>query len=184
MTPTPIRGRARAWNGARVPLLLLALVLVWGCGRGGDAPPPAPAEPENPMVPLAQSALLYYDDRGGIPDSTRTVIRDPDAWHTQWERATSRRSDPPPPPSVDFDEYMVLLAGAGRMSPGARIQVDSAGARRERTTEADEDVFEVVVRTVHGCEGILADVHPVTIVRVPRFDGRVSFVERSEQGPC
>jgi hypothetical protein len=167
------------------PLPALAVVLLLGsvaaCRGGGT---PVPAQPVNPMVPLAPMAQLFYDDRGGIPDSVRVVVRNEQAWQEEWARATSQRDDPPPLPSVDFDEYMVLVVAAGRMSPGDRIQVDSAGVRTERTTELEEEVFEVIARTVRGCARIAADVYPLTIVRVPRFEGRVSFVERVDQSPC
>lgn len=170
----------------RISTLIVALAGVFllgnlaGCGGGSSVP----VQPVNPMVPLAPLAQLFYDDRGGIPDSVRVVVRDEEAWQAEWNRATSQRNDPPPLPTVDFDEYMVLVAAAGRMSPGDRIQVDSAGVRMERTTELEEEVFEVVVRTVEGCAQIPADVYPLTIVRVPRFEGRVSFVERVDQTQC
>lgn len=168
-----------------VPVAVVALLaLAAACGRGAPPPPPEPVAPVNPMVPLAAGAQLFYDDRGGIPDSVRIVVRDQDAWREQWGRATSQRADPPPLPQVDFEQHMVLVVGAGRKSPGDRIQVDSAGVRTERTTELEEDVFEIIVRTVEGCARIPADVYPLTIVRVPRFEGRVSFVERVERAQC
>lgn len=167
------------------PALLTTLLvlgpLVVACGRGGPVPA---APPESPMVPLATGAELYYDDRGGIPEETREVVRDPQDWRAYWERATSPRSDPPPLPSLDFDEYMVLVVGAGRMSPGDRIEVDSAGVRTERTTEDEEEVFVVVVRTIEGCGTIQGDAYPLQIVRVPRYDGRVAFEVRDEQEEC
>lgn len=162
--------------------LLAAAVLLTGCGLFGSSS--ETASPESPMLPLAEGSQLFYDDRGGIPDSVRIVVRDPDTWRMQWERATSERNDPPPRPDVNFDEHMVLVVAAGRQSPGDRIQVDSAGVRTERTTEDEEEVFEVVVRTVEGCAAIRSDIYPLTIVRVPRFDGTVSFVERVEQAQC
>lgn len=168
----PPRGSRRT-----VPALaLLGSLVLYGCG-GGGAPPGTPA-PENPMLPLAAGAVLYYDDRGGISDSVRIVVRDEAQWAEAWQRATSRRSEPPPRPSVDFQDHMVLVVGAGRMTPGDRIQVDSAGVRTERTTEDEEEVVEVIVRTVRGCGQVRADIFPLAIVRIPFFDGRVSFVER------
>lgn len=171
--------------GAMTPVIagtLMILMTSAGCGLLGSGPEPSPAV--NPMVPLASGAQLFYDDRGGIPDSVRIVVRDENTWRTQWERATSQRADPPPLPDLDFREHMVLVVAAGRKSPGDRIQVDSAGVRTERTTEEVEEVFEVVVRTVEGCAPIRSDIYPLTIVRVPRFEGRVSFVERVTSADC
>lgn len=182
MTSGASAGSKRSVATRGAGLVLLAGGLLWGCG--GGSPGPEALGPQNPMVPLASDAQLYYDDRGGIPDSVRTVVRDQAEWEEAWERATSRLGDPPPAPPIDFEEHMVLVVGAGRMSPGDRIQVDSAGVRTERTTEQEEEVFEVVVRTVEGCGGIRADIFPLTIVRIPVFEGRVSFVERQEQAEC
>ncbi|TVP60919.1 MAG: hypothetical protein EA351_00120 [Gemmatimonadales bacterium] len=168
-------------NLRTLPAAILAILLL-GCGGGGE--PPAPPAPENPMLPLPSSAVLYYDDRGGITESTLVVVRSEGDWIEEWDRATSRRAEPPPRPEIDFETHMVLVAAAGRMSPGDRIQVDSAGVRTERTTEDEEEVFEVIVRTVEGCGGMVADIHPLTIVRLPRFAGRVSFVERTAQAEC
>jgi hypothetical protein len=178
VTAMPIRPSYRAL----LPLSAIMLVILGACGGGSGPEPPAP--PENPMLPLAANAQLYYDDRGGITDSVRTVVLDDEGWAEEWEQATARRAEPPPRPEVDFERYMVLIAAAGRMDPGDRIQVDSAGVRTERTTEDEEEVFEVIIRTVRGCGTLRADIHPLTIVRLPRFDGRVGFVERSEAATC
>lgn len=175
--------RPRTPAGRILPVLALVLLSLAAC-RGGSEPPAGPPEPENPMLPLAEGAQLYYDDRGGITDSTRIIVLDEEAWTEAWERATALRSEPPPRPEVDFDRNMVLLAAAGRMRPGDRIQVDSAGVRTERTTEDESEVFEVIVRTVEGCGQLQTDIHPLTIVRLPRFEGRVTYVERAESRDC
>ncbi|TVP77169.1 MAG: hypothetical protein EA352_04205 [Gemmatimonadales bacterium] len=164
-------------------LLVVLLLAASGCRSSGD-PPAEPSEPENPMLPLPDGALLYYDDRGGITDSTRIVVRDEAGWEEAWDRATALRSEPPPRPRVDFERHMVLVAAAGRMRPGDRIAVDSAGVRTERTTEDEEDVFEVILRTIEGCGRLQTDIHPLAIVRLPRFEGRVSFVERDVAQDC
>lgn len=172
---------SRAFGPLRSLAVLVSLLVLAACG-GGE--PPEPPAPQNPMLPLPADALLYYDDRGGITESVRLVVMDEAEWTDAWDRATSRRAEPPPRPQVNFDTHMVLVAAAGRMSPGDRIQVDSAGVRTERTTEDEEEVFEVVVRTVEGCGQLASDIHPITIVRLPRFEGRVSFEERDVQSEC
>lgn len=136
------------------------------------------------MNPLASGAELYYDDAGGITQEVRRVIRDRQELEEVWQQATEPRSDPPPPPAVDFGESMVLVVGAGRMRPGDRIRVDSAGVRTERTTEDEEEIFEVIVRTVEACVELSGEAFPLHVVRVPRFDGRVSFTERTGEQEC
>jgi len=194
MPPSPFRAPTCApalhrrlvfWRG----LALTGLILLSAC-RGGGAPtiilPPPPPPAPDPITPLATSARLYYDNGGGIPDSVRFVVRDPEGWDGLWRRATSRQSSPPPRPDIDFREEMVLAVGAGRMTPQDRIQVDSAGFFTERTVDgAESTYFLVIVRTVEGCRLIESDAFPLEIVKVPRFDGPLRWEERrNRQTDC
>ena len=90
-----------------------------------------------------------------------------------WAQATSTQPAPPPLPTVDFEREMVLVVGAGRMTPGDQIHVDSAGVRR--------DFFVAVVRTIVQCRPFPADAYPLEIVRVARSDKTATFVERRER---
>ncbi len=162
-------------------LILVALVLA-GCRGSAPAPPPPPEPEPDPLAPLSQSARLYYDNSGGIADSVRLVVRDDQAWDDLWSRATSRQASPPPRPTMDFDDQMVVAVGAGRMTPQDRIQVDSAGFYTERTVDGEEaEYFVVVVRTFEGCRLLDSDAFPLEIVRVPRFDGAIRWEERRER---
>ena len=134
-----------------------------------------------PLGPVPETARLYYDDGGGIPDSVRMVIRSESLWRQTWEQATSPRSSPPPLPVIDFTQDMVLVVANGRMTPEDHIRVDSAGVRQERTADGtDRDALAVIVRTSRGCRLFNADAYPVEIVRVRRFDGPINFIERVE----
>jgi hypothetical protein len=82
---------------------------------------------------------------------------------------------------MDFGSHMVVVASAGRMTPEDRIRVDSVGVREVTDAVGDsEDVMLVVVRTTEGCSRFNVDAYPVEIVRVPRFDGAVRFLERRD----
>ena len=119
---------------------------------------------------------------GAVADSTRQVIRTADAWAQAWSQATSSLSNPPSRPAINFGSAMAVLVSAGRMTPEDRIRVDSVGVRRERTAEGEmEETFVVLVRTQVGCGRLRVDAYPVEIVRVPRFEGNVRFVERRDQ---
>jgi len=162
-------------------LLLLLVLLGGGCRRGGGASPP-PAIAPTPVAPIAPSEVIFYDNGGGVRDSVRLVVRDPDEFRTLWERATSTQLSPPPLPSVDFSRQMVLVIGAGRMTPEDQIQVDSVGVRDEATPDGGRQrVLEAVVRTIRGCQQFNSDAYPVVFVRVERFDGTVRFTERRER---
>ncbi len=157
-------------------LLLLAAVAVAACGR--KAAPAAPA----PIQALTPMSRIYYDNGGGIQDSIRLVVRDEQALASIWKRATAGQSSPPPAPTVDFAREMVLVAGAGRMTPDDQIQVDSVAVRKERTADGKlQDVLTAWVRTTEGCRKFRADAYPVELVRVRQFKGPVHFVDQRVQ---
>jgi hypothetical protein len=159
--------------------LLVALVVLGGCSRGRRAAAPAP------WLPLAADARLYTDNAGGIQDSVRTVVRDASTLRLFWQQATAGQDSPPPVPTVDFAREMVLVAAAGRMTLEDEIRVDSVRVRRETDASGRaEEVMSVLVSTVEGCGNFRAPAFPVDVVRVRRFEGRVSFIERRERAAC
>lgn len=164
-----------------LPATCALTVLAVACHRGGPATPPPPV-----WLPVPAEAVVYYDNAGGIQDSLRLVVRDPATLRDVWEQATSRQASPPPPPAVDFAQDMLLVAAAGRMTPEDQIRIDSAAVHERLTALGDrEQVLSAVVRTIEGCRRFDAPAYPVQIVRVRRFDGPVTFVERREKaGNC
>lgn len=179
MTSSNTMARISSFVGAAI--LTLGMV---ACG-GGDPPPPAAAyTPPPPPAPVDDSDRLYYDTTGGIADSVRTVLRTPEEFVEVWEQATSRQADPPSAPTLDFTRRMAVLVGAGRMTPEDQIRVDSVGIRTVTDAEgAAEDVLVVIVRTIRGCGRFALDAYPLEIVSVPRHEGEVRFLDRSEQDP-
>ena len=173
-------------HGFRRMLRILPLLVASGlaaCGGGGGATPAPPPAPE-PLARLEAAQRLYYDDSGGIADSLRIAVRDPAAWRDIWDRATSTLISPPPLPEIDFTREMVLVVGAGRMNPGDRIQVDSAGVRRELDPDGrSREVMMAQVRIILDCTGFNADVFPLELVRVRRFDGPLQFLHARERAP-
>lgn len=166
----------------RYPLFALAtcgLLVAVGCGRKA-----APASA--PLGPVSAAARIYYDNGGGIQDSLRLVIRNPQELQKWWGQATSRQQDPPPIPTVDWEREMLLVAAAGPMTPEGRIRVDSVGVRREMTASGRmQDVLTAVVRVSEGCRRFNTAAYPVEIVRVRRFSGAVSWTNRRETtGNC
>jgi hypothetical protein len=110
----------------------------------------------------------------------RTTITDAAAWGTFW---TSLIPDPQatgPAPSVDFSREMVIAAVMPlRPSSGYRIAI-------EHVTEfADHIEAEVVERSpAPGCVTLTVITRPFDVVRVPRRDKPVTFVERTVETPC
>lgn len=168
----------------RIAAALPLLVLATACGGGGSAPSTPTYAPPPPPAPLADRDRLYYDTTGGIADSVRIVVRTPEQFVDVWTQATSRQDNPPAPPTVDFTSRMVVVAGAGRMTPEDQIRVDSVGIRTVTDAEGDaEDVLVVIVRTLRGCGRFALEAFPLEIVEVPRHEGDVRFLNRSEQDP-
>jgi hypothetical protein len=159
------------------PTLALT-VLLGACGRGVPSTP-------SPLGPVPIEARVFYDNGGGIRDSSQVVIRDAAALQEAWQRATSTQSSPPPVPEIDFGRQMLLLVAAGRMSPDDQIHVDSVGVRREvAVSGGNRDVLAVQYTITEGCRRFNRDAWPVEIVRVRRYDGEVRFIGRRERAEC
>ncbi|UCC71390.1 MAG: hypothetical protein JSV86_13460 [Gemmatimonadota bacterium] len=147
-----------------LPILLGAIFIASFC----------PKAPVDTVAPVLSSARLYYDDAAAFPDSTLEVVRDVTTWRDVWARATSMQPTPPARPAIDFSREMVILAAAGKMTPGDQIKVDSAGIR--------DDVFKIFVRTIVGCQRFPTDAYPFEIVSVPAADEPVDWVQSREEG--
>ena len=171
----------RPLGSLAVSLPLIALLTA--CG--GDPPPATPSyTPPPPPAPLADRDRLYYGTTGGIADSVRIVVRTEAEFTDVWTEATSQQENPPAPPVIDFASRMVVVAGAGRLTPEDQIRVDSVGIRTVTDAEGEsEDVLVVIVRTLRGCGRFALEAFPLEIVAVPRHEGEVRFLNRSEQDP-
>lgn len=167
---TGATGLAKRWTWAAFAVAIAAA----GCGRGRAAPAA--------LQPLPEMARLYYDNGGGIQDSVRQAVRDAATFSALWQRATSGQTTPPALPTVDFRREMVLVAGAGRMTPDDQIHVDSVGVRKlANATGKLQDVLTAWVTVTEGCRRFRSDAYPVEIVRVSRYEGPVRFVDRRVQ---
>lgn len=155
-------------------LSVLVAVPIATCHHGRSVP----AAP----TPVPSAARIYYDNSGGIQDSVRVVVRDAQTMKTVWQQATSQQSSPPPMPVIDFSKEMVLVVGAGRMTPEDQIRVDSVTVVKEPNVQGkQEDVLRVVVAITKGCMQFKTDAYPLEIVKVRRFEGPVHFVDRQAQ---
>ena len=106
----------------------------------------------------------------GVSDARRSVVRSAAEWASLWALHAGPDSAAPP---VDFSSHMVAAAFAGeRPSPGYAIEI--AGAALDGA---------VLVLTIHELPpppGMLAAqvvVSPFHMVRLPRHDGEVRFVD-------
>lgn len=166
-------------SGRQSGIVVWSLTLaVLGCGGG--------PEPPQPLAAVPTTARLYYDNLGGIRDSLTLVIRTEAEWRDLWTRATSVQPSPPPIPTVDFENEMVLVVAAGPMTPEDQIRVDSVGVREVVNMEGErERVLTATVRIIVGCGGFGGEAFPLEIVRVRDYRGEVDFrVSRSPAPGC
>jgi len=122
------------------------------------------------MGAVAADDRIYYDDAATYPDSVRLTIRDPESWQKAWLKATQAQATSPALPEIDFKRSMVVLVSAGRLNSGDEIHVDSVGLQSGRPV--------AVVRTTVACRPFPGDAFPLEIVRMPRSDSTVTFLER------
>lgn len=154
-------------------VLLLALT---ACS--GGAPTPG-AEGAQPVVTHIDSTAVVLASGQGLGDPTRAVIRDSIGWNAFWTQAHSLMEPTPATPTVNFADSMLLVAALGTRATGGHIVTIDSVARG-----ASLRVFVTTATPGRDCMTTMAITWPVQVVRVPRFDGSVEFVEREEVRPC
>jgi hypothetical protein len=134
------------------------------------------------VAPFAAPTRIYYDNSGGIADSVRLVIKDGSEFERVWRQATSGQTAPPPPPTIDFTREMIIVVGAGRLTPEDQIAVDSVYVSRQVDAGgAMRETLSVSVRTTLACQRFEIDAYPLEVVRVRRFDGPIRFTGEQRQ---
>lgn len=152
------------------------LLFVFGCAD----PEVVGLPPEAIRVAEEQVDTLARESYSGVTQPGREVLRSRTAWAALWDRIYATRSPKPALPFVDFDESVVVTASMGVHSSGG-YSIDVEGVYR---TSAG---LHIVVREMspgRSCFVTAALTQPVVIVRVPRVDGAVTFVERDSVHEC
>ena len=111
-------------------------------------------------------------ESSGIVDSQRAIVRDAAQWRALW---AAHAGPAAPAPDVDFTSHMVAAVFAGeRPTPGFEIEVTG--------TARDGQALTLAVSERSPASGTIAAqvlVSPFHIVRIPRYDGEVRFVDGS-----
>jgi hypothetical protein len=161
---------------------LAPFLLTLACGGGSPAGLPPGLDPgtQLALVRLDQSGNSFASN-SGLRTPTRTVVRTPDEWATMWAQLVQPSVPPPPAPTIDFAQEMVIIAALGeRPSGGHAITIT-------RVSEAGDGSVDVVVQSRSPgttCITTSALTQPVDVVRVPRRDGPVRYWEQSERKNC
>lgn len=132
------------------------------------------------VQPLDSSLANYYRHSSGYPDSARLVIKTADEWTRVWNRIVSNHGPKPAVPEVDFAKEMVLVAAMGtRATGGFSIEIEAVDRDSSSITAS-------VRKRAPGktCGTTAALTAPVAIVRIPRSDKPVRFVEETIATDC
>jgi len=108
------------------------------------------------------------------------VVRDSQAWSALWAQIVANHSPTPPVPSIDFSREMLIVAAMGtRNTGGYSIKVESVSG-------SSTELVATVTATSPGrsCMTTQALTAPVDIVRVPRSELPVRFVEQRSVNEC
>ena len=120
------------------------------------------------MTPVITT--IAKGDGSGIVEPRRIVVRDAVEWRALW---AAHAGPAEPAPAVDFAADMVAAVFAGeRPTPGYEIEIGE--------TRLEGAVLAIVISEVPPARGMMAAqviVSPFHIVRLPRHEGEVRFVE-------
>ncbi|MBW3660482.1 MAG: protease complex subunit PrcB family protein [Gemmatimonadetes bacterium] len=167
------------------PLLIAAVPAACATAEERADVPPGETRPAGDRVPADADMLpietLYDGVDSGIEDSRRVTIRSDSAWGAFWsELHRGQGSLEPAPPEVDFDRSVVVAATAGQKPTGGHA-IDIEGVL------ANGDGVWVSVRKTtpgEGCVVTQALTAPAVVVKAPKRDGPVKFIDHSRTRDC
>jgi hypothetical protein len=151
-------------------LLLLACIaaIFPGCDSGGQVE----------VQPLPEAEAMRY--HSGMTTPQRLVVRDTATWTELWPQIVGSNRPIPPVPAVDFSDDLVIVAAMGtKPTGGYSIDVDEV-----RVASEDAAISVQSRSPATGCLVTPLVTAPLSIVVVPRFAGRPTFVEHASQRTC
>lgn len=134
-----------------------------------------------PITPLEKMTGPRWSlmNNSGIRDSARSVIRDQKTWRVVWKRVNPGLNNSPLP-AVNFSKDMLIVAALGRRGTGGYgIIVDKAYRVGKKVK-----VEVLSISPGKGCMLPQALTEPVDIVRIPRTNLPVTFIEIERIHDC
>lgn len=135
---------------------------------------------ESRPEPFTSLDHVFRAAQSRLPTAVRLVVMDTTDYNQLWSRLVGR-DDRTARPKVDFTREMLLVAGMGEQPClGYGINIDTVYRDQERR------IYALVRERRRGARcGCLSEVNsPVDIVRVPRTERPVSFIDRVETNSC
>jgi hypothetical protein len=156
-----------------------------GPDQVGDAPAISPRDAreraaESRPEPYTSLDHVFKSAGSRLPTAVRLVIMDSTDYNQLWSRLLGY-DDRTVRPKVDFTREMLLVVAMGEQPClGYGISVDTV------YRDQDKRIFAVVRERRRGARcGCLSQViSPVDIIRLPRTERPVSFLERVETNTC
>ena len=158
-------------------LLVGGTILATGCATRADGPE-TPGEQAAAIHPLPEAASVRF--YSGMMSRERLVVRDPSTWATVWPQIVGSVQPVPDLPKVDFASEFVVVAAMGRKPTGGfSISIDAFDL-----TAGDASITIVEQSPGARCAVTATVTSPVSVVVVPRFSGKATFVEQTSQRDC
>ncbi len=155
-------------------LIAAAGMVAVGCQSTSSPNDPGSVFDQDPVTPMVREVYT------GFNEPARTVVRDSRRWAEVWARTFVGRAEVPPRPPIDFSREMVVVAAQGAQgSSGYDISID-------RAASSDDGIAVYVTTTSPGerCVVLAVITSPVVIVRIPRSESDVRFIEDARVLPC
>jgi hypothetical protein len=148
--------------------VLAAVGLCLGCGAGQAA-----TRPERGIATSFPPEVVAATQHSGQREKAYLVIRSAEEAARAWPALWKSQARPPLMPAVDFSREMLVVAAIGERV-GAGFQVTVADALAEGFVL---EIGVVETRPGEGCVTESVPTTPAVVARLPRFEGRVEFVE-------
>lgn len=173
----------------RTTLTVLIALAVAGCGQRQDTGPKAPIADHQRTTVTSDSLTIrrfdasnvgIYRYNSGIRDSTFVIVRDAVRWEHMWRVLTARHGPPRPPPPIDFQNEMALVATLGERPTGGYAITIEAVIDRGAYIEAH------VLRRAPGPDcGVTGAISaPADVAIVPRRQVEVRTLSRDHVRDC
>jgi hypothetical protein len=117
----------------------------------------------------------------GYTDPLRATIRTADEWAQVWATLHAGLRPVPPPPPIDFEGTVVVLAAAGTR-PNGCYSIDITGVQPSIEGQPVFDVLETQPGPNCVCTEVIT--RAAHAVRISRFSGEAEFLERVEELRC
>jgi hypothetical protein len=136
-----------------------------------------------PVQPTpVEFTTIAKGDYSAINQSSSEVIKDQETWAARWamiQFTCPECIERPPPPEIDFGDYILLAHFMGQKS--------TSGYEVEFTEVLEGDEISATVKEVSPASGCIVGqviTAPYEVIQIPKTDKQVKFTVQQEIQPC